>query len=222
MGSLKGKIKVAASLLAADFTRLGDEVRRAEDAGADLLHVDVMDGHYVRNITLGPFIVEAIKRAATVPLSVHMMITDPLEFAGPFARAGADVLIFHREVCQDPCAAAQDIRGHGSRPGISINPETPVDKVFEALDCVEEVLVMTVHPGWGGQKFISENLEKIRELRQRKSDDELNISVDGGINFETAANAVDAGANILVVGTFLFKSEDMAGSIARLHRGGGI
>lgn len=210
-------VKVAPSLLAADFTELADEIRRVEQAGADLLHVDIMDGHYVPNITLGPFIVEAIKRVASVPLSVHLMIAEPLKFAGAFARAGADVLTFHREVCEDPCQAADEIRSHGTAVGISVNPETPVDTVFPALDHVDEVLVMTVHPGFGGQSFLEENLQKIVEVRRRKPIDELDISVDGGINFETAARAVNAGANILVAGTFLFAAEDIPTTIAGLR-----
>ncbi len=214
---MSSSVLVAPSLLAADFTKLADEIHRMEDAGADLMHVDVMDGHFVPNITLGPFIVEAMKRAAHVPLSVHLMITDPLAFAGPYARAGADVLIYHREVCEDPRGMAEEIRGHGTRVGISVNPETPVETVLDVLDDVDEVLVMTVRPGFGGQKFMGENLEKIRELRRRKSVDELDVSVDGGINLETGAQTVSAGANIVVAGTFLFGANNVAERIAGLR-----
>jgi ribulose-phosphate 3-epimerase len=215
---LANVVRVAPSLLAADFTRLGDDIRRVQEAGADLLHVDVMDGHYVPNITLGPFIVEAIKRVATIPLSVHLMITDPAKFAGPYARAGADVIIFHREVAPDPFAMADEIASHGTAVGISVNPETSVDTVFDVLDRVSEVLIMTVNPGFGGQKFLADNMDKIRALRKRKTVDQLDITVDGGINLETGAVSVQAGANILVAGTFVFRSANVPQTIAGLHR----
>ena len=214
---MKNIVKVAPSLLAADFTRLGEEIRRVEQAGADLLHVDVMDGHFVPNITMGPFIVKAIKRAATVPLNVHLMISDPLRYAGAFVKAGADRVVFHREVVADASAAARAVRAFGVSVGISINPGTQVDTLFDVLDEVDEVLVMTVEPGFGGQEFMAGNLSKIVELRRRKPVEKLDIAVDGGIDLLTAPLTVEAGANVLISGTFIFGSKDVVDTIRRLH-----
>ena len=217
MTSVDRRIEVAPSLLAADFGRLADEIKRAEDAGADRLHVDVMDGHFVPNITIGPFIVEAIKRNASVPLDVHLMIADPMAYLGPFADAGADYLTFHQEVVDDPRETADAFRAKGVHPGISANPETSVEMVLEVLDAVDQVLIMTVHPGFGGQEFITENVDKVRRVREAGRP-ELHIAVDGGINEETARVVCSAGADVLVAGTFLFKSDDMAATLARLRR----
>ncbi|KPL00082.1 MAG: hypothetical protein AMK75_05935 [Planctomycetes bacterium SM23_65] len=211
------KIEIAPSLLAADFARLAEEIRRAEDAGADRLHVDVMDGHFVPNITIGPFVVEAIKRHAGVPLDVHLMISEPLKYLGPFADAGADYLTFHHEVVEDARATAQAFREKGVHPGISINPDTPVEVILDVLDAVDQVLIMTVRPGFGGQEFISENIEKIRRIREVGRED-LHIAVDGGINEQTAGMVCAAGADVLVAGTFLFKSSNMTETLARLRR----
>jgi len=217
VGNRERRIEVAPSLLASDFGRLADEIKRAEDAGADRLHVDVMDGHFVPNITVGPFIVEAIKRNATVPLDVHLMITDPLKYLGPFADAGADTLTFHREAVEDPRAAARAFRDKGVHPGISVNPESPVDGILDVLDAVDQVLIMTVHPGFGGQEFITENVEKVRQVRAAGRP-ELHIAVDGGINEQTAALVCAAGADVLIAGTYLFKSADMKAALASLRR----
>ena len=217
MGNRERRIEVAPSLLASDFGRLADEIKRAEDAGADRLHVDVMDGHFVPNITVGPFIVEAIKRNATVPLDVHLMITDPLKYLGPFADAGADTLTFHREAVEDPRAAARAFRDKGVHPGISVNPESPVDGILDVLDAVDQVLIMTVHPGFGGQEFITENVEKVRQVRAAGRP-ELHIAVDGGINEQTAGLVCAAGADVLIAGTYLFKSADMKAALASLRR----
>lgn len=210
-------MEIAPSLLAADFGRLADEIRRAEDAGADRLHVDVMDGHFVPNITIGPFIVEAIKRNAHVPLDVHLMIADPLKYYGEFADAGADYLTFHREVVENPREAAQAFRARGVHPSISINPETPVDTILDVLDAVDQTLIMTVHPGFGGQEFIADNIEKIRRIREVRATG-LHIAVDGGINQQTAALVCRAGADVLIAGTFLFGSSNMKKTLADLRR----
>jgi len=209
-------IEIAPSLLAADFGRLADEITRAEDAGADRLHVDVMDGHFVPNITIGPFIVEAVKRSATVPLDVHLMISEPLKYLGVFADAGADYLTFHREVVDDARAAAEAFRAKGVHPGISVNPETTVDGILDVLDAVDQVLIMTVQPGFGGQGFIEENVEKIRQVREAGQEG-LHVAVDGGINVETGGRVCAAGANVLIAGTFLFGSPNMKKSLARLR-----
>jgi ribulose-phosphate 3-epimerase len=218
------KVLVAPSLLSADFGRLAEEIKRAEDAGADLLHVDVMDGHFVPNITMGPVIVEAIKRSATVPLDVHLMISDPIKYLGPFADAGADYLTFHLEVVDDARAVARAFREKGVHPGISVNPETPVDGALDVLDVVDQVLVMTVHPGFGGQTFLADNVEKIRRIREAEplkrkgAAGALHVSVDGGINEKTGPLVCEAGADVLVAGTFLFKSRDMKVTLASLRR----
>jgi len=210
-------ILITPSLLAADFGHLADEIRRAEDAGADRLHVDVMDGHFVPNITMGPFIVEAAKRHATVPLDVHLMIDEPLRYLKPFAEAGADFLTFHQEVVDDVAETARVFRQAGVHPSVSINPETPVETILDDLDAVEQVLIMTVHPGFGGQSFMPGNLEKIRKIRGRRPEG-LFVQVDGGINNETAARVCAAGADVIVAGTFLFHSDDMKDAIASLRR----
>ena len=217
MGKCAHRVEIAPSLLASDFGRLAEEIRRAEDAGADRLHVDVMDGHFVPNISVGPLIVEAIKRNAHVPLDVHLMISDPLKYLGPFADAGADYLTFHREVVDDPRAAAATFRKKGVHPGISINPETPVDTILDVLDAVDQVLIMTVHPGFGGQEFLPGNLEKIRRIREVRPTG-LHVAVDGGINERTAARVCAAGADVLIAGTFLFHSRDMRRTLASLRR----
>ena len=210
-------ILIAPSLLAADFGHLADEIKRAEDAGADRLHVDVMDGHFVPNITMGPFVVEAAKRHATVPLDVHLMIEEPLRYLKPFAEAGANFLTFHQEVVDDVAATAQAFREAGVRPGVSINPETPVETILDMLDVVDQVLVMTVQPGFGGQSFMPENLQKIRRIRERRPTG-IYVEVDGGVNNETGAQVCAAGADVLVAGTFLFRSEDMKEALESLRR----
>ena len=211
------RVEIAPSLLSVDFGRLADEIRRAEDAGADRLHVDVMDGHFVPNITIGPVVVEAIKRNAHVPLDVHLMISEPLKYFGDFADAGADTLTFHREVVEDARAAAQAFRERGVHPGISINPETPVSTILDVLDAVDQVLIMTVHPGFGGQQFLADNVEKIRRVRAVRPTG-LHVAVDGGINEQTAGLVCAAGADVLVAGNFLFRSGDMKKALASLRR----
>ncbi len=210
-------IKIAPSLLAADFSCLGDEIRRAEDSGADLLHVDVMDGHFVPNLTLGPFIVEAIKRVATIPLDVHLMIEEPQKFIGAFARAGADSLTFHLEVSSDPPALCDLISELRVRPGVSLNPATPYEPYEQAIRAVDKVLVMTVNPGFGGQEFIEDTVPKIRAIRKILGAD-AEVQVDGGIDSESIVKVAGAGANCIVVGSYLFGSEDMRATLALLRK----
>jgi ribulose-phosphate 3-epimerase len=209
-------IKVAPSLLSADFSRLGAEIAAAEEAGADYLHTDVMDGHYVDNITIGPMVVEAIKRSATRPVDVHLMIEEPARYLDRFLEAGADVLTFHIEVVREPAGLIERIRAAGSRAGLALNPETPAGLVAGHLDGVERILVMTVPPGFGGQAFREDVLEKIAEIREMVAP-EVEVAVDGGIDPTTTPRVVAAGADVLVAGTAIFRSDDYARAVADLR-----
>lgn len=210
-------VRVAPSLLACDFARLADECRRAEDAGADALHVDAMDGHFVRNITIGPLIVEAVRRSTKLPLNVHLMIDYPERYAKDFSDAGADYVLVHPEAKGDPAAALDIVRERGVKTGIALNPETPVERAADFLGRIDFFLVMSVNPGWGGQEFIDEVLPKFAEARPQ-CPPATEYGIDGGINFETARRAVRAGCDFLIAGTFLFGSDDMPERIARLKR----
>jgi len=214
-------IRIAPSILSADFARLADEIARAEGAGADWLHVDVMDGHFVPNLTIGPPVVASIKKVAKVPLDVHLMITDPVKYAPDFAKAGADVLTFHIEVCPDERAARAVVaafRAAGIRQvGVALNPDQPIERVFPILDLVDLVLVMSVFPGFGGQKFMAEVLPKVRALRERGYAG--HVEMDGGLNAETLPRCAAAGADVLVSGSALFGVPDMKATLARFRAG---
>jgi ribulose-phosphate 3-epimerase len=209
-------IRIAPSLLSCDFARIGEEVRRVEAAGADWLHVDVMDGHFVPNLTIGPPVVERIHAVASVPLDVHLMITDPLRYAGAFARAGAYVLSFHAEVVaseQEARALARAFREEGVKVvGCALNPDTPVERIADWLDEIDLVLVMSVFPGFGGQGFMPEVLEKTRWLRAQGY--EGHVEMDGGLNRETLSLCAAAGANVLVAGSAIFGSPDLEATIS--------
>ncbi len=216
-------VRVAPSLLSADFAHLAHDVRRVEDAGADLLHLDVMDAHFVPNLTFGPVVVAAVKRVARIPLDVHLMIEEPLAYVSAFAKAGADGLTVHVEACADVAATLAAIRAQGMRAGISLRPRTPFESIEPHLSSVDLVLVMTVEPGFGGQVYMPEQepkLSRARELRQARGLGYA-IEVDGGIAPETAARAVRAGAEILVSGSALFGAPDLAGTIRAYHALGG-
>ena len=203
-------VKIAPSILSADFVRLGEQVTEAEAAGADYIHVDVMDGHFVPNITVGPLVVEAVRRTTRLPLDVHLMIEAPERYIARFAKAGADILTVHVEACPHLHRVVQQIKGLGVKAGVSLNPATPLASLEEILGDVDLVLVMTVNPGFGGQEFIAGMLSKIRRLRRRLDERGLKceLEVDGGINAETAPEVVAAGANVLVAGQAIFGAEE--------------
>jgi ribulose-phosphate 3-epimerase len=204
--SLQQKIRIAPSILAADFARLGDEVRAIEAAGADYVHVDVMDGHFVPNITIGPAVVKALRPHSRLPFDVHLMIAPVDPFIRDFAEAGADIITVHPEAGPHLHRTVQLIKSMGRKAGVSLNPATPVEAVDHVLDDVDLVLVMSVNPGFGGQSFIASQLAKIRALRARidARGRPIDLEVDGGINAETARQAREAGADVLVAGTTTF------------------
>lgn len=211
--------KISASILSADFSDLGGELKRAEDAGCDLIHFDVMDGHFVPNLSYGVPVLKSIRRCTKLPFDVHLMITDPLKFIKPFADAGADHITFHEEAEGDPLKTIEAIRSLGLTAGISVKPGTPVERVFPLLEKLDMVLIMTVEPGFGGQGFIPETLEKISALRKEadRLGIPLDIEVDGGIGKNTSQKVREAGANVLVSGSYIFKSEDMPAAVASLR-----
>jgi ribulose-phosphate 3-epimerase len=197
---------ISASILNADFAQLGAEVRRAVEAGVDSIHLDVMDGHFVHNITMGPVVVEALRPHATVPYHSHLMISRPLEYAAAFAEAGSDLVIFHVEADDDPGDVIDAVRASGRQPGLALNPETPAEAAHPYLEHIDLLLVMTVNPGWGGQEFIVDVLPKLRSLRAEAARRglDLPIGVDGGVNLQTIGAAHAAGADILVAGKALY------------------
>ena len=214
-----GHVRVAPSLLAADFARLADEVQRIAAAGADVLHLDIMDGHFVPNLTIGPALVEALRRTSSLPFDVHLMVSHPSRFVTPFAEAGADSITFHVE-CADPVAdVLARIRAAGCATGLSVRPNTPADALLPWLDQVDLVLVMTVEPGYGGQAFMPEMLPKIRTLRQAINQGQrpVYLEVDGGIGPKNVAEVVAAGADLLVAGTSVFRAADPAAAIRALQ-----
>jgi ribulose-phosphate 3-epimerase len=203
------RVLISPSILAADFSRLGDQVREAEQAGADRIHVDVMDGHFVPNITFGPLVVRALRPITRLPLEVHLMIEQPERYIDDFARAGADIIIVHTETCPHLDRTLQQIREAGAQPAVTLNPATPLSALEEILPLVNMVLVMTVNPGFGGQSMIAYALEKVRRLEEMLSSRGLDIpiEVDGGVNAGTLAEVVASGADILVMGAAVFGVE---------------
>jgi ribulose-phosphate 3-epimerase len=216
---MTNRVRVAPSILSADFGRLGEEVRAIEVAGADLVHVDVMDGRFVPNITIGPLVVEAVKRSTTLPLDVHLMIVEPEKYIDDFAKAGASVITVHQEACPHLHRTLQQIRNAGAKPGVVLNPSTPLVTLEEVLGEVSQVLLMSVNPGFGGQAFIPSTIDKVRRLRAMLDARKLNvdIEVDGGINPHTAKDVVAAGATVLVAGNAVFKSKDYRAAIDALR-----
>jgi ribulose-phosphate 3-epimerase len=214
-------IGLVPSILSADFTRLGEQVREVEAAGAQRIQIDVMDGHFVPNITMGPLIVEAVRRCTALPLEAHLMITNPQDYIETFAQAGADVIIVHQEVCPHLHRAIQQIRSAGKMPAVALNPSTPVFLLEDVLSLLDMVLIMTVNPGFGGQDFIPETLPKIARLRHTIVERGLrcDIEVDGGIHEATIRQVVQAGANLLVAGSAVYNDkESVAQAMERLRR----
>jgi ribulose-phosphate 3-epimerase len=214
------RIEIAPSILAADFTRLGEEVRAVEQGGADVIHVDVMDGHFVPNISIGIPVVASLRKATRLPLDVHLMIEQPEEYIEEFVRAGADRVLVHEEATVHLDRALAMIRESGAQAGAAINPATPVAMLSEVLDKVDTVLVMSVNPGFGGQKFIPGSIEKIRQLNQWRAryNGGFRIGVDGGVDSENAAELAQAGANTFVAGTSIFHTSDAAAAVRRMRK----
>jgi ribulose-phosphate 3-epimerase len=202
--------QISASILNADFGRLGEEVRSADAGGVDSIHLDVMDGHFVRNITMGPVVVEAVRPHSELPFHSHLMISRPLQYVEAFAEAGSDVVIFHLEADDDPLATIDAIRAAGRQAGLALNPETPAEAAHPFLDRIDMLLVMTVNPGWGGQPFMTEVLPKLAALRREAEARglDLPIGVDGGVNLESIGPAHAAGGDVLVTGKALYANED--------------
>ena len=212
--------KIAPSILSADFSRLGEEVRAVERAWADLIHVDVMDGHFVPNITIGPLVVTALKKLTSLPLDVHLMIEEPDRYIEAFAQAGADWITIHAEVCPHLKRVIKKIRQLNVRPGIVLNPATPLKTLYPILDSIDLVLIMSVNPGFGGQPFIPSSLKKIERLRKMidRNGYGLEIEVDGGIKVENIREVSRAGGDIFVVGTGIFKTADYRETIRKLRQ----
>lgn len=211
------KIIVSPSILSADFANLERDIKKVENAGADWLHIDVMDGHFVPNITIGVPVVKSIKEISTLPLDVHLMIENPEKYIEPFAKAGADILTFHYEAAKDNVKEIIDkIHSYGINAGLSIKPKTSPEEIIDYLPSLDMVLIMTVEPGFGGQKFMPDCAEKIPVIKQHAPEN-LIIQVDGGINAETAKVCTQYGANSLVAGNYIYKSDDIEKAILSLH-----
>ncbi len=204
------KIQISPSILSADFSQLGNEIKRLIDAGADMVHVDVMDGHFVPNLTIGPPVIKALKKNSSIPFDVHLMISPVHKYIEAFANAGADIITIHPEATEDLQNSINKIKELKKKVGISLNPETKIDVVKKFLNQIDLILIMSVNPGFGGQKFMPEVLKKIKDLVDIREKEGINfdIEIDGGINFENSKLAIEAGANILVSGTTIFKSND--------------
>jgi len=204
------KIQVSPSILSADFSKLGEDIKRLEDSGADMIHVDVMDGHFVPNLTIGPPVIKSLRKYTKLPFDVHLMIDPVHKYIKDYSDAGADIITFHPEATKNIQETIDLIKSLNKKVGISLNPNTEIKAAEQYLDKIELILIMSVYPGFGGQKFINEVVKKIKDLDQIRKDRKLNfkIEIDGGINFETSKIAIDAGVDILVSGTTVFKENN--------------
>lgn len=212
-------VKIAPSILSADFSKLGEEVKAVDQGGADYIHIDVMDGHFVPNITIGPLIVEAIRPVTQLPLDVHLMIENPDQYIEAFAKAGADYITVHVEACRHLHRTIQSIKSFGIKAGVVLNPATPVETIQHIIGDIDMVLLMSVNPGFGGQKFIPEVLPKIRKVKElaEQKGAEIEIEIDGGVNPETAKDCIEAGATVLVAGSAVYNQPDYAQAISMLR-----
>tara|TARA_B110001450_G_C17552067_1_gene453096 strand:- start:280 stop:939 length:660 start_codon:yes stop_codon:yes gene_type:complete len=204
------KIQISPSILSANFSQLGNEIKRLEEGGADMIHIDVMDGHFVPNLTIGPTVIKALRQYTNLPFDVHLMIAPVHKYIQDFASAGADIITIHPEATKNLLESVNYIKSLNKKVGVSLNPETKINLVLDYLDKIDLILIMSVNPGFGGQKFMPEVLDKIKELKKIKEEKNLNfdIEIDGGINFDNYKLAIDAGANILVSGTTIFKNNN--------------
>jgi len=204
------KIQISPSILSADFSQLGNEIKKLEEGGADMIHVDVMDGHFVPNLTIGPPVIKALKKKSSILFDVHLMISPVHKYIEDYALAGADIITIHPEATEDLNSSILKIKELKKKVGVSLNPKTKINTIIEHLDKIDLVLIMSVNPGFGGQKFMPEVLIKIKDLKKIREEKNLDfdIEIDGGINFDNSKEAIEAGANILVSGTTIFKSND--------------
>ena len=214
------RIDIAPSILSADFSCLEREVKAAQDGGADRIHCDVMDGHFVPNLTFGPLVIEAVRRSVIIPLDVHLMIANPQKYIDDYCSAGATTLIVHAEVCEDLPAVIATIKKNSVRPGVSVNPDKPVSLFLDHLGLLDQALIMTVFAGFGGQRFIPETLDKINQVRTdaKRLNRPIDIEVDGGINEETAFDCAKRGANVFVAGSFIFDHRDYRARIEAIRK----